>query len=83
VTALARRADAKVQGATMWAVDVSPVAGLTEACRGAEGVFFHLPIGWEADRESCTQNIVAALRETRPLFGNPWGSAFAHLPTQR
>lgn len=64
--ALARNADAVVDGAHVVAANYSSTAELTEAYRGAEGVFVHLPLGAEEDRRGYARNIVGAVREARP-----------------
>ncbi|MFE5964500.1 SDR family oxidoreductase [Streptomyces sp. NPDC056463] len=66
VTALTRNADAVVAGARARAVDLHSVEGLTEAYRGADGVFVHLPLGGEEDRLAYARNVVAALTAARP-----------------
>ncbi|MET8977460.1 NmrA family NAD(P)-binding protein [Streptomyces sp. NPDC004539] len=66
VTALTRDPDAVVAGARVVAARYSSVAELTEAYRGADGVFVHLPVVSEADRLTYAHNIVAAVREARP-----------------
>ncbi|MEU1182492.1 NmrA family NAD(P)-binding protein [Streptomyces sp. NPDC005820] len=66
VTALTRNAGTVVDGARVLAVDYSSTADLTDAYRGAEGVFVHLPVTPEEDRLVFARNIVAALREARP-----------------
>ncbi|MFK4067024.1 NAD(P)H-binding protein [Streptomyces sp. NPDC029674] len=44
VTALTRNPDAVVDGARVVAASYSSVEELTEAYRGADGVFVHLPV---------------------------------------
>jgi uncharacterized protein YbjT (DUF2867 family) len=66
VTALTRNAGTVVAGARVLAVDYSSTADLTDAYRGAEGVFVHLPVAPEEDRLSFARNVVAAVREARP-----------------
>ncbi|MEU6226313.1 NmrA family NAD(P)-binding protein [Streptomyces sp. NPDC047042] len=66
VTALTRDAGAVVDGARVLAVDYSSTTDLTEAYRGAEGVFVHLPVAPEEDRLTFARNVVAAVREARP-----------------
>lgn len=66
VVALTRRQDAVVNGARVRAVDASSVEQLAEAYRGADGVFVHLPMASEADREAFASSVVAALGEVRP-----------------
>ncbi|SDK02682.1 Uncharacterized conserved protein YbjT, contains NAD(P)-binding and DUF2867 domains [Lentzea albidocapillata subsp. violacea] len=66
VVALTRKADVVVPGARVVATDCSAVAELTEAYRGAEGVFVHLPIGPEDDRLAYARNIADAVRAARP-----------------
>lgn len=66
VVALTRNQDAVVEGARVTAVDASSVEQLTEAYSGADGVFVHLPMGSEADREAFAHGVVAALSEVRP-----------------
>ncbi|MCX5366742.1 hydroxylase [Streptomyces sp. NBC_00124] len=48
------------------AADYGSTAELTEAYRGADGVFVHLPVASEEDRLTYARNIVAAVRATRP-----------------
>jgi uncharacterized protein YbjT (DUF2867 family) len=64
VVALTRKADVVVPGARV--VSVGSAAELTEAYRGAEGVFVHLPIGSEEDRLAYARDIVDAVRAARP-----------------
>ncbi|MFD0142485.1 MULTISPECIES: SDR family oxidoreductase [unclassified Streptomyces] len=66
VTALTRNADAVVAGARVRAVGLDSVEGLTEAYRGADGVFVHLPLGGEEDRLAYARNVVEALTAARP-----------------
>ncbi|WP_086668640.1 NmrA family NAD(P)-binding protein [Lentzea kentuckyensis] len=66
VAALTRKADVVVPGARVVAADSSSVAELTEAYRGAEGVFVHLPVVSEEDRLVYARNIAAAVRAARP-----------------
>lgn len=66
VTALTRTAGTVVDGARVLAVDYSSPADLTDAYRGAEGVFVHLPVAPEQDRLTFARNVVAAVREARP-----------------
>ncbi|MFD6171147.1 NmrA family NAD(P)-binding protein [Streptomyces coeruleorubidus] len=67
VTALTRNADAVVDGAQrVAAVGYGSTAELTEAYRGADGVFVHLPVVSEEDRQTYARNIVAAVRAARP-----------------
>ncbi|MEU2281895.1 NmrA family NAD(P)-binding protein [Streptomyces sp. NPDC013178] len=67
VTALTRNADAVVDGAQrVVAAGYGSTAQLTEAYRGAEGVFVHLPVVSEEDRQTYARNIVAAVRAARP-----------------
>lgn len=66
VTALTRDAGTVVDGARVLAVDYSSPADLTDAYRGAEGVFVHLPVAPEKDRLAFARNVVAAVREARP-----------------
>lgn len=66
VTALTRNAGTVVDGARVLAVDYSSTANLTDAYRGAEGVFVHLPVAPEEDRLAFARNTVAAVREARP-----------------
>lgn len=67
VTALTRNPHAVVPGAQrVLAADFSSVDGLTQAYRGAEGVFVHLPVASEEDRRTYAHNILTAVREGRP-----------------
>ncbi|MFK0011609.1 NmrA family NAD(P)-binding protein [Streptomyces sp. NPDC091027] len=66
VTALTRDAEAAVPGARVFPADYADLARLTEAYRGAQGVFVHLPMGPEEDRRRFAANVVAAVQETRP-----------------
>ncbi|MFH8417224.1 NmrA family NAD(P)-binding protein [Streptomyces collinus] len=67
VTALTRNADVVVAGAQrVVAADYGSTAELTEAYRGADGVFVHLPVVSEEDRRDYARNIVAAVRAARP-----------------
>jgi uncharacterized protein YbjT (DUF2867 family) len=66
VTALTRNPDAAVDGARVVAAGYSSTEELTEAYRGAEGVFVHLPVVSEADRQTYARNIVAAVHAARP-----------------
>ncbi|MEU9916252.1 NmrA family NAD(P)-binding protein [Streptomyces sp. NPDC051001] len=67
VTALTRNADAVVDGARhVVAAGYASTAELTEAYRGADGVFVHLPVVSEADRQTYARNIVDAVRAARP-----------------
>jgi uncharacterized protein YbjT (DUF2867 family) len=67
VTALTRNADAVVDGAQrVVAAGYGSTAELTEAYRGADGVFVHLPVVSEEDRQTYARNIVAAVRAARP-----------------
>ncbi|MFJ4240372.1 NmrA family NAD(P)-binding protein [Streptomyces iakyrus] len=67
VTALTRHADAVVAGAQrVVAADYDSTEKLTEAYRGADGVFVHLPVVAEEDRRAYARNIVAAVRAARP-----------------
>ncbi|BAJ33073.1 MULTISPECIES: NmrA family NAD(P)-binding protein [Kitasatospora] len=66
VTALTRNADAVVAGARVRAVDLGATEALTDAYRGAAGVFVHLPIGAPEDRLRHARSVVAALEAARP-----------------
>lgn len=68
VVALTRNTDAVVPGATVaaTATGYSSTAELTEAYRGADGVFVHLPMASEEDRQAYARNIAAAVRAARP-----------------
>ncbi|MDX2681738.1 NmrA family NAD(P)-binding protein [Streptomyces sp. NY05-11A] len=66
VTALTRNPDAAVDGARVVAASYSSVTDLTDAYRGADGVFVHLPVGAEEDRLAFANNILTAVREARP-----------------
>ncbi|PAZ11383.1 hydroxylase [Streptomyces sp. SA15] len=66
VAALTRNPDAAVDGARVVAANYSSVTDLTDAYRGADGVFVHLPVGAEEDRLAFANNILAAVRAARP-----------------
>ncbi|MFD3505141.1 SDR family oxidoreductase [Streptomyces sp. NPDC058676] len=66
VTALTRNPDTVVDGASVVAAGYSSTEALAEAYRGAHGVFIHLPVTSEEDRQTYARNIVAAVRESRP-----------------
>ena len=67
VTALTRNPDSVVDGAQrVVAAGYGSTAELTEAYRGADGVFVHLPVVSELDRQTYARNIVAAVRAARP-----------------
>ncbi|WP_149829190.1 SDR family oxidoreductase [Streptomyces tailanensis] len=66
VTALTRNPDTVVNGARVVAAGYSSTEELTETYRGADGVFVHLPVVSEEDRQTYARNIVAAVREARP-----------------
>lgn len=79
VTALTRNADAVVAGARVRAVDLRATDALTDAYRGADGVFVHLPIGGPEDRLRHAHSIVAALDTARPgrvVFSTSGGTPF-------
>ncbi|MEU0688352.1 NmrA family NAD(P)-binding protein [Streptomyces uncialis] len=66
VTALTRNPDAVVDGARLVTAGYGSVDELTRAYCGAEGVFVHLPMVSEEDRQTYARNILAAVREARP-----------------
>ncbi|THV35227.1 SDR family oxidoreductase [Glycomyces buryatensis] len=66
ITALTRRTDADVACARTLAVDLDSIEQLTDAYRGSEGVFVHLPVVDAATRNTYAGNIITALREARP-----------------
>ncbi|MCF1595866.1 SDR family oxidoreductase [Streptomyces muensis] len=66
VTALTRTPDTVVDGARVVAAGYSSTEALTEAYRGADGVFVHLPVTSEEDRRTYARNIVTAVRAARP-----------------
>ncbi|NGY63079.1 NmrA family NAD(P)-binding protein [Lentzea sp. NEAU-D13] len=66
VSALTRKVDVVLPGARVVAADCSSVAELTEAYRGADGVFVHLPVVPEEDRLTYARNIADAVRAARP-----------------
>ncbi|MDI3406429.1 NmrA family NAD(P)-binding protein [Streptomyces cavernicola] len=66
VTALTRKPDTVVEGARVLAAGYDSVKALTDAYRGADGVFVHLPVVAEEDRLAYARNIVAAVRAARP-----------------
>ncbi|MEQ4724634.1 NmrA family NAD(P)-binding protein [Nonomuraea sp. B19D2] len=81
VTALTRNPDAVVDGARVVAAGYSSPEELTEAYRSADGVFVHLPVVSEEDRQTYARNIVAAVREARPARVVFSTSGFAIDPT--
>ncbi|MFI1352692.1 SDR family oxidoreductase [Streptomyces sp. NPDC020898] len=66
VTAVTRNDHAVVDGARVVAAAYSSPTDLTEAYRGAAGVFVHLPIASEEDRQIFAGNILTAVRAARP-----------------
>ncbi|MDQ1015144.1 SDR family oxidoreductase [Streptomyces afghaniensis] len=66
VTAVTRNADTIVDGARVVAAAYSSPADLTDAYRGAEGVFVHLPVASEENRRIFAGNILTAVRAARP-----------------
>ncbi|MFF5979502.1 SDR family oxidoreductase [Streptomyces olindensis] len=66
VTAVTRNQEAVVDGARVVAARYSSVEELTEAYRGADRVFVHLPLASEEDRLTYARNIVTAIRTARP-----------------
>ncbi|MFD4862602.1 NmrA family NAD(P)-binding protein [Streptomyces atratus] len=66
VTALTRNPDAVVDGARVVAAGYDSADELTEVYRGVEGVFVHLPMVSEEDRQAYARNILAAVRAARP-----------------
>ncbi|WP_416970822.1 SDR family oxidoreductase [Streptomyces sp. 4F14] len=66
VIALTRNADTVVDGARTVAVDASSLDALTAVYREAEGVFVHLPMASEENRQTYARTIVAAVRAARP-----------------
>ncbi|MFI7705461.1 NmrA family NAD(P)-binding protein [Nonomuraea sp. NPDC049480] len=66
VTAVTRNPDAVVDGARVVAAGYSSTEELTQAYRSADGVFVHLPVVSEEDRQTYARHIVAAVREARP-----------------
>ncbi|MFE6614017.1 NmrA family NAD(P)-binding protein [Amycolatopsis sp. NPDC057786] len=66
VTAVTRNEKAVVDGARVVSAPYSSTADLTDAYRGAAGVFVHLPVTAEEDRLLFADNILAAVREARP-----------------
>lgn len=60
------RGGAPVPGATSRATDASSAAALTEAYRGADAVFVHLPLGSEEGRSAIAAAVVAALEAAQP-----------------
>ena len=65
-TALTRRSDAVVEGAEVHTVDVASIPDLTEAYRGAEGVFAHLPVASAEQQFEYAHSIVVAAKEAKP-----------------
>ncbi|MEJ1202236.1 MULTISPECIES: NmrA family NAD(P)-binding protein [unclassified Streptomyces] len=66
VTALTRDPNAAVEGARTVAAGYGSIDALIKAYRDADGVFVHLPMVSEEDRQTYARNIVAAVREARP-----------------
>ncbi|MGH3450321.1 MAG: SDR family oxidoreductase [Haloechinothrix sp.] len=66
VTALTRNPDAVVDDARVVVAGYASTEELTEAYRSADGLFVHLPVVSEEDRQTYAHNIVAAVREVRP-----------------
>ncbi|MFJ8762764.1 SDR family oxidoreductase [Streptomyces cyaneofuscatus] len=66
VTALTRNPDTVVDGARVVAVDYSSAEELTEAYRGADGVFVHLPVVSEERRLAYARNVATAVNAARP-----------------
>jgi uncharacterized protein YbjT (DUF2867 family) len=66
VTALTRNAQAVVGGARALAAGYSSTDELTAAYLGAEGIFVHLPVASEPDRQTYARNIVAAVEAAHP-----------------
>lgn len=66
VTAVTRNQDAVVDGARVVSAAYSSAADLTDAYRGAAGVFVHLPVASEDDRRLFAGNILTAVRAARP-----------------
>ncbi|HJP73930.1 MAG TPA: NAD(P)H-binding protein [Pseudonocardiaceae bacterium] len=66
VTAVARDASTVVDGARVVSASYSSVADLADVYRGAAGVFVHLPVGAEEDRQAFATNILSAIRQARP-----------------
>ncbi|WP_186001586.1 hypothetical protein [Streptomyces sp. IB201691-2A2] len=72
MTALTCNPDTVVDGARVVAASYDSTAELTEAYRGADGVFVHLPVVSEEDRQTYARNIVAAIRAARPRTTGQW-----------
>jgi uncharacterized protein YbjT (DUF2867 family) len=66
VTAVTRDEHAVVDGASVVAAAYSSATDLTDAYRGADGVFVHLPVTAEEDRQIFAGNILTAIRAARP-----------------
>ncbi|MFD8500742.1 SDR family oxidoreductase [Amycolatopsis sp. NPDC059657] len=66
VTAVTRTAEAVVPGARAVTAGYSSSVELSEAYRGADGVFVHLPAAAEEDRRVYARNIVTAVATARP-----------------
>ncbi|MDX2936786.1 SDR family oxidoreductase [Streptomyces ipomoeae] len=66
VTAVTRNEHAVVDGARVVSAAYSSAVDLTDAYRGAAGVFVHLPVAAEEDRRLFADNILTAVREARP-----------------
>jgi uncharacterized protein YbjT (DUF2867 family) len=66
VTAVTRNEHTVVDGARVVAAAYSSPTDLTDAYRGAAGVFVHLPVASEEDRQIFAGNILTAVRAARP-----------------
>ncbi|GKQ35985.1 SDR family oxidoreductase [Streptomyces sp. A012304] len=66
VAAVTRNEHAVVDGAHVVAAAYSSAADLTGAYRDAEGVFVHLPLTSEENRQIFADNILTAVRAARP-----------------
>lgn len=65
-TAAVRNPSNLPEGASSVVVDFTDTAALTEAYRGAEGVFVHLPLGAPDQLAAFARSVVAAVNEAQP-----------------
>lgn len=65
-TGITRHPDTVLEGASALVADYSSVAQLSDAYRGAEGVFVHLPLGPEELLLPFAHNVAAAVAEGQP-----------------
>ncbi|MDF0606543.1 NAD(P)H-binding protein [Neisseriaceae bacterium TC5R-5] len=65
-TLAAVRHSDKLSGRPTVEIDNASVDSLIAAYRGADGVFFHLPMGAEADRVAYARNVIQAVKVAKP-----------------